>query len=165
MPVNINQKFKNNISQIQNTGCELCCGINIASFIKQHVFSFNHFANHYNLGENYVEYCWTTPCGVTFGYESLIALSEKETIAKIRKFVEAGPPVACHAVGKSKKQHRFVAFAVNDAIGKTWSTSEIMVLVPHNSETDDLIGREVNIWSAMHASDDIFGIDAIRYPK
>lgn len=168
MPPILNQNYKGNSQGVQNTGCALCCGINLASFKKGKRYTIAEFAGYYSSGVDsngkpYVSYGWTAPDGVSFtGPISLASLSEAATIARIRRDVNRGIPLACHATGSNGKEHWFVAYHADDNGGDTWETSGLYVLDPYN-ESSSYYGRTVPIWDAMSKSNVKAGIDRIRH--
>lgn len=168
MPPILNQYYNGNAPGIRNAGCALCCGINLASFKKGKRYTIAEFAGHYSSGVDgnnraYVSYNWTAPDGVSFaGPISLVSLSEAATIARIRRYVNQGIPVACHATGSGGKEHWFVAYHADDNGGDTWQTSNLYVLDPFNGVDSSYYGRNVPIWNAMDTSNVRAGIDKIR---
>lgn len=168
MPPILNQKYKDNSQGVKNTGCALCCGINLASFKKGKRYTIAEFAGHYSSGtgsngQAYVSYGWTAPDGITFTGPVSIALSnEAGAIKKIRNYVDRGIPVACHAVGGNGNEHWFVAYHADDNGGDTWETSGLYVLDPYNGNKDSYYGRTVSIWDAMSKSSVTAGIDRVR---
>ncbi len=168
MPVNLNQKYPGYSEGIRNTGCALCCGVDLASFKKGKNYTIEDFAGHYSEGVDgnggaYVYYSWTAPDGVTFSAPiSLASLNERQTIEEIRSYVSRGIPVACHAM-KGTNEHWFVAYAAAANGGSTWSTCGIKVLAPFNKEDITAYeGRKVSILKAMQNSNVDAGIDRIR---
>ena len=172
MSVNLNQKYTGNSAGVRNTGCALCCGVDIASFKHGCVYSISDFAGHYYEGidedtkEAYASYNWTGPNGFAFNDDEwLTSINEAQTIQVIRNYVNQGIPVACHATGANNKQHWFVAYSTTSNGGSTWETSGITVLDPFNGVYSDYNGRRVPIATAMSDSKVTWGIDRIRVPK
>lgn len=169
MPVNVNQKYKSNSTGVRNTGCALCCGVDLASFKKGKNYTIADFEGHYfegvdSKGVAYAYYNWTAPDGVGFTDAiSLASLNEAQTIQKIRSYVSKGTPVACHAM-KGSNEHWFVAYDAAANGGSTWSTCGITVLDPVNDK-EFYSGRRVAIWTAMSDSYVTAGIDRIRLLK
>lgn len=166
MPAILNQNYSGNPQGVRNTGCALCCDINLASFKKGKKYTLADFAGHYTEGSSnnsaYVYYNWTAPDGVAFTSAiSLASMTEAKTIQRIRDYVNKGIPVACHAVGGGN-EHWFVAYHADDNGGNTWETSGLYVLDPYNGDGSSYYGRTVSIVDAMSTSSVKAGIDRIR---
>ncbi|MBM6716158.1 hypothetical protein H6B15_05750 [Gemmiger formicilis] len=172
MPVNINQKYIGNSTFVQATGCALCCGVDIASKLHNTTYSISDF----RLGTDYTEYWkngdpiasynWTGPGGFDMTpTEDYRAISEADTIERIRAKVRSGIPIACHAVGSGGKEHWFVPYKLDGSTGSTWATCGIWVLDPYNGDKNSYNGRKVPIWTAMHDSGVTLGINRARIPK
>lgn len=171
MPVNVNQFYSGNSAGIRNAGCALCCGVDIASFKHNRIYTLADFRGYYNEGIDsnnapYVSYdSWAGPNGFRFkDAESLAGINEAQTIDVIRNYVNRGIPVACHATGYNGKQHWFVAYSTTANGGSTWATCGITVLDPYNGNSSSYDGRRVSIWDAMQTSHVTLGIDRIRVP-
>lgn len=164
MPVNVNQNYRKNSGWIRQYGCALCCGVDIASWKRGKPYTLADFAGYYQQNQN--GYSWTGPEGFAFGGAvSLAKASEAATIETIRRYVRAGVPVACHAVGAGGRQHWFVACRLTGENGATWATAGIGVLDPYNGNSTSRSGRETSILDAMRQSRVTLGIDRIRVPR
>jgi hypothetical protein len=165
MTVNLNQHYKDYPASVSGFGCALCCGIDIASFMHNKTYTLSDFAGHYTDNGTDVSYEWTGPNNFSFAdNEGLASLSEAETIARIKAYINAGTPVACHAVG-SGTQHWVVAYKIEGSTGDTWQTCGIKVLDPNNPDYTSYEGLDRPIWDAMCASSVTLGIDRLRKPK
>lgn len=162
MPVNVNQNYSGNSTWIRNSGCAVCCGVDLASWKNGKIYKISDFSNYYTTENGY---SWSGPDGFSCGAAvSLASMSEEQTIQAIRSYIKQGIPIACHATGYNGKQHWFVAYALTGETGSTWETAGIMVLDPYN-DSSLYNGRRVTIFEAMKTSNVTLGIDRVRVPK
>lgn len=146
---NYNQK-KGPTQSIRDAGCALTCGMDVASFYDNQPYTFGEFEKYWTQNG----YNWTTP-HFTYALDTAPGgMNEANTIAYIKRYIDAGIPAICHCLPAGKSQHWMVAYKYTSGSG--WDS--IGVLDPYQ-------GREVSMAEAMQDScgGTSGGVDQIRH--
>ena len=127
-------------------GCACVCGMDVASFYAGRRYSFAEFRGYYDdyssAESPYIEYYWGTPAGYTFVPDwAPNGKNEADTIAYIKRYIDAGIPPICHCLAVNKDQHWVVPFKYESGSG--WDS--IWVLDPY-------LGVERRMNEAMNLS-------------
>lgn len=135
---------------LRDAGCALTCGMDVASYYDNQKYTFNDFMSYWTSGG----YNWRTPRGYSYALDSAPSgMNEADTIAYIKRYIDANIPAICHCQPAGSSQHWVVAYDYTSGSG--WDS--IMVLDPY-------LGRRVTMAKAMEDScGGISGVDVIRH--
>lgn len=131
MPYNYNQKDGPS-KGFRAAGCACTCGMDVASFYSRKWYSFLDFEDCYtdysSADKPYIVYSWKTPDNYSFVRDvNPKGMSEADTIAYIKKYIDQGIPPLCHCLPVSRDEHWVVPFKYESGSG--WDS--IWVLDPN----------------------------------
>lgn len=129
-------------------GCACACGMDVTSFYTGKQYSFADFRSYYvdysSAKNPYIVYNWGTPADFIFVRdEAPNGKNEADTIAYIKRYIDAGIPPICHClpVNQNESEHWVVPFKY--VSGSGWDS--IWVLDPY-------LGVERTMAEAMRLS-------------
>lgn len=148
-----NQKYKNNSTWMQTSGCAVCAACSVSAFYK---------GSAYTLTQAFADGMYDESMGVKwanakyFSTVQITGLTQAGYLTKIREQISLQKPVLVHMVGSS--QHWTVAYEYS---GAGTSTDQILVLDSvHHKDDQYGVTRTLNI--SMDLNFDSFTISEIR---
>lgn len=128
MPVNVNQNYSGYSTTVRDSGCALCCGVDVSSFYGSSPNNnVTYFMNSY-FGSN--GYSWASPNAVmTEGTFSL---------RNVKAQIDANHPVIIHATGSANRgEHWVVAYGYYNSAATQY---DVIVLDPWNNDRSSAVG-------------------------